>query len=421
MFNFFKKSFSFTHFLKGDHHYYQSDDNGKKFLEFYKEVSPLAYAIKLIADNCASIPFVVKIGDKYDYNHEILKLLKNPNQYISGATFEESLISNHLLTGNIYLQVIGSVKPSSLESLRPDQITIQADSKGDPHIYRYSPDSASQLSFTMRDGILKNSELNTLYHHRNFNPLYCASNLYGTSELKACEIELDLYYLANIHNYALLKNQARPSGILTYKGTTPLDDSQMSSIMENLKQNLTGAANAGKTTMLTGNFDWIQLSQSIKDMDFASLYKRVEESIIKTLHIPLPVISSDTMTLSNMDSSRLIFYENCVLPVKDLICDFLTAALSPFYKNQITITYDKAEIAALKPREINNALEISKAGILTRDEIREALGYPALGGIAGSEVVGTKQPTPTELKDFAANLKDRDGNNIYDSSFIQIL
>jgi HK97 family phage portal protein len=216
-----------------------------------------------------------------------------------------------------------------------------------------------------------------------FNPKYCNSNLYGTSDLAAVELEISQYILASIHNNSLLENQARPSGILTYKGAAnDITQDTVDSIKETLRSSLSGASNAGNATFLSGDFDWKQLSESIKDMDFATLKNQTATAVYNALKIPLPMVSPDNMTLANMETAKVNFYDNTILPLTRTIYDFLGSMLLERYPNSenLELTYDEACIEALEPRQVDNTLKLSQSGVLTVNEIRSQLGYEDLEG-----------------------------------------
>jgi HK97 family phage portal protein len=360
--------------------------NQSQFIKYYYESSPVFTALKLIQDNVAAIRPVLKDTkkDEFIYEHPLLDLLENPNPFISGDLFIKSLVGYFTLTGNSYLNVIGSGKPVELHILKPQNINIQANNRdGYPQQYDYTISNGS-ITFK-RDQ--KNRFLapngNEIGQLMTFNPKYCNSNLYGTSDLAAVELEISQYILASIHNNSLLENQARPSGILTYKGAAnDITQDTVDSIKETLRSSLSGASNAGNATFLSGDFDWKQLSESIKDMDFATLKNQTATAVYNALKIPLPMVSPDNMTLANMETAKVNFYDNTILPLTRTIYDFLGSMLLERYPNSenLELTYDEACIEALEPRQVDNTLKLSQSGVLTVNEIRSQLGYEDLEG-----------------------------------------
>src|SRR5690606_31311928 len=104
-----------------------------------------------------------------------------------------------------------------------------------------------------------------ILHVALFNPL---DDHYGAPPLEAAQVALDLHNAAGAWNKALLDNSARPSGALVYGGAGNLSDEQFDRLKEELEQNFSGSANAGRPLLLEGGLDWRPLSLSPKDMDF---------------------------------------------------------------------------------------------------------------------------------------------------------
>ena len=120
----------------------------------------------------------------------------------------------------------------------------------------------------------------------------------------------------------LLKSK---SSLITEETLTQAQlDKRQDYLKDLMKQKLAGSQNAGEMVFLGGDFDWKQLSLSIKDMDFPQLKKSVTESIYNALKIPLPMISSENMTFSNMDASKYAYYDNAVIPVLKRLLKFLS-------------------------------------------------------------------------------------------------
>ena len=414
-------------------------DNQSEFIKYYFNSSPVFTGIKLIQDNAATIAPVIKDTKKNEfvYDHPLLDLLNKPNPFMDGTLFMKSLIGFFILTGNSYLEVIGSTKPVELNLLKPQDITIQGNQKdGYPQKYTYNPNNSITYSRDPKNNFVAPNG-NQMGHLRNFNPRYCNDNLFGVSDLNAAEIEISQYILASIHNNSLLENQARPSGILTYKGQNEIPQDTIDNIKDTLRTNLSGATNAGSATFLSGDFDWKQMSESIKDMDFATLKQQTATAIYNALKIPLPMVSPDNMTLANMETAKINFYDNTILPLMKTIYNFLGQLLLPRYPNgeNLELTFDEAAIEALEPRQVNNTLKLSQSGVLTTNEIRSQLGYEDLEGgdtlyqpttlapIASDVFTDDNREQPAKEKaifvETMKRVKDLDGKRLYSDEEIK--
>ena len=147
------------------------------------------------------------------------------------------------------------------------------------------------------------------------------------------------------------------------------------------------------------------------------------------------MVSSETMTFSNMDSAKFAFYDNAVLPLFKQYLSFLDYSVLDRYKQpDLVFSFDPAGIEALEASKIDNALTLSKLEAVTDNEIRTQVGYERLeqGGDvvykpinlvpAGTDVYTQDQrDTPTkslkedELEALAkmSRCKDAQGNDIY--------
>ena len=420
--NFFKKKgeLKFFNYFLGRDNKYLATTNPSEFINFYLEACPVFTATKMIAEAIGSIDIVLKDknGD-FTYEHDALKLLRNPNPFVDGQLFMQELASAYLLTGNSYINIIGEKKPVELNAINPQDIIIQQDTK-DGYAGEYSWNSTNTNRIYRRDYDKRfiDSQKNELLHLRSYNPKFSSSNLIGISAYAGCQLEIQQYILASVHNYSLLKNQARPSGIITYKGNNDLSQEQVDGLKSTIKNKLSGAKNAGEPAFLGGDFNWIQLSESTKDMDFPTLKKGCAEACYSAVKIPLPMISPDNMSFSNMDASKYLFYDNAVLPILKRLLKFLSVKLLSRYPNAqgLEFYFDESAIEALEARKYENAKILSQIGKYTDNEIRSITGFEAIDG-------GDIIYRPANLIESGRDIYTDDNRNnpVAKSEFIKIM
>ena len=385
-FNFFKRKseLKFWSYFGSRDSNYDATTNPNEFIDFYLKACPIFTATKMIAEAIGSIDIVLKDknGD-FTYEHDALKLLSNPNPFVDGQLFMQELASSYILTGNSYINIIGDKKPLELNSINPQDIIIQQNTK-DGYAGEYSWNSTNTNRIYRRDYDKRfiDSQKNELLHLRSYNPKFSSSNLVGISAFAGCQLEIQQYILASVHNYSLLKNQARPSGIITYKGAGDLSQEQQDGLKATIKNKLSGSKNAGEPVVLGGDFNWTQLSESTKDMDFPTLKKSVAEACYSAVKIPLPMISPDNMSFANMDASKYLFYDNAVLPILKRLLKFLSVKLLSRYPNAqgLEFYFDESSIEALESRKFENAKILSQIGKYTDNEIRTITGFEAIEG-----------------------------------------
>jgi HK97 family phage portal protein len=404
------------------------------FLKDYVLSSPVFIATKLIANAIAGIPIILKDINKNEliYQHKALEILRDPSPFTTSSLLMKELASYYILTGNSYLKVSGNNEPVELMALNPRGISIKPGRDGFPGDYDYQFNNMTDTF--RRDGrIFVDPQNNHLGHLRDFNPDYSAENLVGYSTFTGCVLEIIQGICANVHNNALLKNQARPSGLMTYSGKDVLDDEQVQEIQSILKEKLSGAANTGKTTFLNGEFKWQQLSESMKDMDFPTLKRTSAQTIFLAADIPLAMVSPDNMTFSNMAASKYAFYDNAVIPRLKEIIGLLNRNVLSRYKNTENLTYwfDESAIESLQLRKLEYATQLFQSGIGTRDEARLEIGqepadnpedgdafFSSTAQAAAPNDPGAKSVGKAEYVSLMKRLKGIDGNRLYDDDLI---
>lgn len=395
----------------------------KEFINSYIEACPVFTATKLIADAISSINIVLrdkKTGD-FIYNHKALNLLNNPNPFIDGQLFLNELASYYILTGNSYINIIGDKEPIEINNIKPQDIQIIPYNDGYAGQYSYSSFNSSSTYERKSNKKFFDKNNNEIIHLRSFNPKYSSTNLTGLSLFAGCELEINQYILVSLHNIALLRNGARPSGLLTYKGSNILTKEQADLVKETIKSKLSGAKNAGEVPFLGGDFSWQALSESIKDMDFGNLKNMIEQSIYKAVKIPLPLVNADNMTFSNLNSSTYIFYDNAVLPILKRILKFLSTNLLSRYKDAVNLEFyfDEASIECLQARKFENAKILGQIGVLSDNEIRSIIGYEAVNG--GDAIYKPQNLIQVGQDTYIENNRNEPSTKSEKSEFIRIM
>lgn len=440
-FNFFKRKSglkSWNYFFGRDCDYHATTIPNE-FIDFYLKACPIFTATKMIAEAIGSIDIVLKSknGD-FTYEHKALTLLKNPNPFVDGQLFLQEIVSSYLLTGNCYINIIGEKEPIELNTINPQDIIINQDiSDGYAGEYNWTSTNSNRIYLRNQQKRFIDSKKNELIHLRSYNPKFSSSNLIGISAYAGCQLEIQQYILASVHNYSLLKNQARPSGIITYKGNNDLSQEQIDGLKSTIKNKLSGAKNAGEPAFLGGDFNWIQLSESTKDMDFPALKKSVAEACYSCVKIPLPMISPDNMSFANMDASKYLFYDNAVLPILKRILKFLSVKLLSRYSNAqgLEFYFDESAIEALESRKYENAKILSQIGKYTDNEIRSITGFEAIDGgdiiyrpanliVSGRDTyTEDNRDKPVAKSEFIKIMKaqqKQDGGKLYTDEYIEL-
>ncbi len=116
----------------------------------------------------------------------------------------------------------------------------------------------------------------------------------------------------------LLDNAARPSGALVYAGPegAHLSDEQFTRLKQELEENFSGAANAGRPLLLEGGHDWKALSLSPKDMDFTEAKAGAAREIALAFGVPPLLLGlPGDATFRNYEEADRAFWRQTVIPM----------------------------------------------------------------------------------------------------------
>lgn len=331
--------------------------------------------IREIAQNAASIPWLLYDGNKELTQHPLLDLLARPNPSMGQAQLLEALYAFQLISGNGYLEAVradSDEAPRELWVLRPDRMKIVPGPNSVPAAYEYT---ANGKTVSWRADALT-GQCDVL-HFKSFHPL---DDWYGQGPLEAALQAIDQHNAASAWNQALLQNAARPSGALVYapkEGPALLTEDQFKRLKRELEEQIEGAANAGRPLLLEGGLDWKSMSLSPSDMDWRQGRDAVARDIALAFGVPAQLIGlPDAQTYSNMKEARLAFYEDTILPLAFSLRDALNNWLVPMFGDEgLRLDVDLDEVPALSPRRDALWARLKDADFLTADEKRQLLGY----------------------------------------------
>jgi len=332
-------------------------------------------AVKLVAENAASVTFLLSENGAAHDRHPLLDLLARPNPRQDGAGFLEAVAAYLLLAGNAYVEAValeGSVR--ELYALRPDRMRVVPGPDGWAQTYEYTVGGA-----TMRFD--QSAPLPPILHLTLFNPL---DDHYGFAPLEAAAVAVDTHNAAAKWNKALLDNAARPSGALVYAGPegSVLSDSQFERLKRELEDTYQGVKNAGRPLLLEGGLDWKAMSLSPKDMDFMETKHNAAREIALAFGVPpmLLGIPGDN-TYANYQEANRVFWRASVLPLASRIGNALAQWLAPAFGAGLRLDVDGDRIDALSADRAALWERVTKAPFLSVNEKREMTGFgPVEGG-----------------------------------------
>lgn len=365
-------------------------------LNYYRKCSPVFTAIDTIAKEMTNIPPSIydTKAKKWVDEHPVLELLAKPNADVVWEEFCYDFCGYFLATGNAYSVTTGNINKPPLElSLVKPQIVFINPNNVDGYAQTIAC-NAFGYSYTFTrdevDGRFRFYDLRDpdaqreMYQTKFFNPTMTTQQLYGMSPLSPIFLEIEQYINLSTHNLSILRRGARPSGFLVAKGI--LSDKEQQSLREELQKFYSGSDNAGRAMLLasdgTTEFEFVEAMKSSRDMDFVELKKTLAQDIFKSMHVPLALISPESMTMDNLKIARKQLFDNCVKYMARRMFSELTNLLMYRYKGSenLIITYKKEDIEALENDRFDNLLKLKNLAVVTTNEMREMMGFEKIEG-----------------------------------------
>ncbi len=315
-------------------------------------------AVRLVVEGVAS----VKVRSSHP---AALKLVRETS---AGQGLMETVAAHLLLHGNAYIEVMrgGDGAPAELYALRPERVSVEADTRGWPMAFVYKAGAATTRMAA-----------ENIIHIRNMHPL---DDHYGLGCLGAASGAVAIHNAAAKWNKALLDNAARPSGALTYDTADAgaLSGEQFDRLRAELDASFAGAMNAGRPMLLEGGLKWQALSLSPADMDFVGLKESAAREIALAFGVPPMLLGlPGDATYANYREANKALWRQAILPLAGKILDALTQGLSGAYPG-LTLDIDLEQITALAEDRERLWAQLSAADFLTMDERRDMAGFEPL-------------------------------------------
>jgi HK97 family phage portal protein len=351
----------------------------------YENVATLAKVIDLLADQVAGLEPLFTIDKQpVNDNGSLAKFMNNPGFNRDRRRLIKELAVQMLTSGTAYLTVYGNARysPVSLDVLKSFHVTPVQGPDMWPDQYIYAEGSRSNL-FNRVDGRdyrwVNGNEMSEII------PIYDIDGNrrgIGLSRLSAVKRDVELRLAGTNHNKAMLDNGARPSGALVFKQR--LNEVQTKDVGAQIKHTIVGAGNAGRVMMFSGGeAEFIAMSQTAKDMDWANLVQLVDDAIVARYNVPTTLFNVSAQTDNNYETAWHQFYDNAVLPTFNIVWGGIARMFSDRLQVPLEIRHDTLTNNTLARQATARAKELRVVGLITTNEARSLVGYePVIGGDA---------------------------------------
>lgn len=345
-------------------------DPRKYITEGYQQNVLVYRSIKEIVTAAKSIEFELYNGDTLVQNHPVIDLLKTPTPTLSWGEWLTEMLVNYLVTGEMFCVAAPESRPVELWPLNPVNMKIQAGTNGIARGYIHEAGTAKQTYPVDPD---------TGHGQCFFTKMYNPNDYWrGQSPLMAAALSADTHNAGARWNFSLLKNGARPSGLVKMTGGMP-SQSALQNLREYFKRAIQGENNAGEVPILAEGAEWQQLSQSPQDMDFSTTMAVTAKHIAAAYGVPLPLIDNDASTFNNIEQAKERLYTDTVMPLLAGLLDEISRWLFPMFGIEgYELRIDKDSISALdnmRQRMFDRAVSAYGSGLITIEEARKMMGF----------------------------------------------
>lgn len=337
--------------------------------------NPIVYkCIRLIADSIHNIKL-----DYYNHNNQLIdnpsqqsklyKLFNRPNNLQDKVSLLDEIIVQDRLYGNVYLLLVLENNSNNINSLYClDSTAVRQESGA---YYFDTHDKTIKFPINKLTGKAKNKN-QILIHLKTYNPL---NNTKGLSPLESIAGIIDLYNYGINWNISLLKNSAKPSGLL--KTNNSLLDEQYLRLKEQFRLFFQGTNNAGNIPVLENGLEFQAMGLSPQDMDFLNILKFAQKTIANIYNIPLALVTDDSSTYNNIQESKKALYYDAVIPIYSRVINTLNHTLSEYTQGEkLELNLDSIQVLAQDRQKIfDNIIKAVNNNILSIDEARQELGY----------------------------------------------
>lgn len=332
-----------------------------QFDEVYRKNPVGQRSVRLVAGMLGALPVFVAEGEE-----GAAKLLQADGLL-------EGIAANLLLHGNAYVQLIagGDDKPAELCLLRPERVSVVCDEQGWPIAYLYRAAGRS-----VRIGRTDGLERRQVAHIRSLHP---RDDHYGMGCIEAAIGAASVHNRASRWNKALLDNAARPSGAIVYEPNdgSLLSADQFKRLRDELADEFSGSANAGRPLLLEGGLKWQALSLTPADMDFVALKEGAARDIALAFGVP-PVLVGlpGDATYANAREAGRALYRQTILPMASRILCSIGTMLSD-WMGPVRLEVDSDKLTELAEDRARLWEQVGAASFLSETEKRTQLGFPA--------------------------------------------
>jgi len=266
-------------------------------------VSGVFACVRVIAEDIASLPFALyrrlERGKEKATDHRLYYLIHDsPNEEMTAFAFKEAMMTNLLLWGNGYAQIIRdrNGRIASLYPLLSSRMFVTKNQSNE-RIYNYTNDKGE--TYTLRkDQVLHIGGIGY-------------DGITGLSPIAVAREAIGLAKATEIYGNKFFANGARPGGVLEHPGTVK----DPSKVRESWETVYKGANNAHKIAVLEEGMKYHDIGMPQKDAQFLETRQFQLNEICRIFRVPPHLVGDLTRsTFSNIEHQSIDYVVHTLRP-----------------------------------------------------------------------------------------------------------
>ena len=263
------------------------DEGLKSCYAFYAGVS-------LLKDWVGQVPWVVrrktKDGSDDLDDHPLMEVVRQPwpNEEWD---YQQSAIDTHKsLAGNAYQLIIQVGNTIQLKRLRPENMGVEKDTKGNAIKWVYPKGAARPEKY----------DPEAIIHHRFFDP---GDDVFGLAPLQAASHVVDSMNAALLANKSSMSERVWSDGMIVPKlnEKAGLTEQQHKDFSKYVKKNLSGPKNMRRVIIPPFPAEFVPFGLSPAEMDFLASFERWEDAIFMVLQLHAEALGRSGATFANKE------------------------------------------------------------------------------------------------------------------------
>ena len=262
------------------------------------------------------------------HSHPLLKLLKHPNQFLSGRQLRQTTQAHLDLTGMAFWLILHNMAgvPGELHVMSPSTLVqiIRGD-RSDNLIERFA--FAPPYQRNMRREYAY-AEIVYFHYPDPDDPVVPYSPLQALSQI------IDLDSLLQNYEKNFFHNNARPDFLFKTQPGQDFTDAEADRFHAQWDSRHRGAGKGHRPAILSGGLDVVPLGMSARDFEFVGLSEYIKDMILATYGIPEAELGLfESFNKASSITSETKFVKGCIEPRLKLWEDVLNTQLKPLFHN----------------------------------------------------------------------------------------